>query len=49
MATIPAYDAWMKSTNVLGLPRSANLKALDRGIKSGDQDKVKNDLRPVAF
>lgn len=41
MASIPTYDAWMKSTNVLGLPRSGFLKALDDAIKSGDQGKVK--------
>ena len=41
MATIPAYDAWMKSTNVLGLTRSTFLKALDEAIKSGDEGKVK--------
>ncbi len=41
MATIPTYDAKMKSTNVLGLSRSGFLKALDDAIKSGDQGKDK--------
>ena len=41
MATIPSYDAWMKSTNVFGLTRSTFLKVLDEAIKGGDEGKVK--------
>jgi len=41
LAAIPAYDEWMKSTNVLGSPRSAFLKALDDAIKTRDRGAVK--------
>ncbi len=41
MAAIPAHDEWIKSTSVLGLPRSDSLKALDAAIKSGDRAKIK--------
>jgi hypothetical protein len=41
MAAIPTYDEWMKSTNVLALPRSDSLKALDAAIKAGDRAQIK--------
>ena len=40
MATIPNHDAWMKSTQVLGLTRSDALKKLDAAIASRNEDSI---------